>query len=87
MTLVVPRRFERTQATMCFDPGAEPLAELRAGEGVVIETADSICGIAKREAPRGFHIAEVGERLGGACPVTGPSSTSSCRWSACRSGT
>lgn len=72
MTPVAPRRFERTQTTMFFDPGAEPLAELRTGERVVVETADSICGIAKREAPRGFHIAEVVERLGGACPVTGP---------------
>lgn len=72
MTLVAPRRFERTQTTMFFDPAAEPLAELRAGERVVVETADSICGIAKREAPKGFHIDEVVERLGGACPVTGP---------------
>lgn len=72
MTLVAPRRFERTQTTMFFDPAAEPLAELRAGERVIVETADSICGIAKREAPKGFHIDEVVERLGGACPVTGP---------------
>lgn len=72
MTAAPLRRFERTQTTMFFDPGAEPLAELRAGERVVVETADSICGLAKREAPRGFHIDEVVERLGGACPVTGP---------------
>lgn len=57
---------------MYFDPRAEPLAELHAGERVIVETADSICGLAKREAPRGFHIDEVVERLGGACPVTGP---------------
>ncbi len=72
MTAAPLRRFERTQTTMFFDPGAEPLAELRSGERVVVETADSICGLAKREAPRGFHIDEVVERLGGACPVTGP---------------
>ena len=72
MTQTELRRFDRTQTTMFFDPGAQPLAELRDGERVVVETADSICGIAKREAPKGFHVDEIVERLGGACPVTGP---------------
>ena len=66
------RRFTRTQTTMYFDPEAAPIAELLPGERIVVETADSICGLAKKEAPRGLHVDEVVERLGGACPVTGP---------------
>jgi amidase len=38
----------------------------------VVETADSVCGLAKAEAPRGLHVEEVLARLGGACPVMGP---------------
>jgi amidase len=67
-----PRRFTRTQTTLFFDPAAEPIAEIGDGERVVVETADSICGLAKAEAPGGLHIDEVVERLGGACPITGP---------------
>lgn len=66
------RRFGKERTTLFFDPRGEPIAELRSGERVVVETEDSICGLAKAEAPRGFHIDEVVERLGGACPVTGP---------------
>ena len=40
----------------------------------MVETADSVCGLAKAEAPRGLHVEEVLARLGGACPVTGRSS-------------
>jgi amidase len=73
------RRFPRTATTLFFDPDAEPVAEVADGERVVVETADSLCGLAKarlgeggaREVP-GLHIDEVLERLGGACPVTGP---------------
>jgi amidase len=66
------RRFPRTATTLFFDPDAAPLAELADGERVVVETADSLCGLAQMAAPRGLHVAEVLERLGGACPVTGP---------------
>ena len=66
------RRFPRTATTLFFDPLAEPLAEVDDGERIVVETADSLCGLARAEAPRGLHIDEVLERLGGACPVTGP---------------
>ena len=62
----------RDQVTMFFDPRAEPVAEVAAGERVVAETADSLCGLVKREAPKGFAIGDVLDRLGGACPVTGP---------------
>lgn len=75
------RRFPRTATTLFFDPEAEPVAEVADGERVVVETADSLCGLAKARlgeagaaawtAP-GLHIDEVLERLGGACPVTGP---------------
>jgi amidase len=66
------KRFSRADTTFYFDPAAEPLGELASGERVIVETADSICGLAKREAPRGFRVDDVVERLGGACPVTGP---------------
>ncbi len=66
------RRFPRTATTLFFDPDADPLAEVADGERFVVETADSLCGLAQIEAPRGLHVAEVLERLGGACPVTGP---------------
>jgi amidase len=73
------RRFPRTATTLCFDPEAEPVAEVADGERVVVETADSLCGLARARlaeagggpAP-GLHIDEVLDRLGGACPVTGP---------------
>jgi amidase len=73
------RRFPRTATTLFFDPRAEPLAEVADGERIVVETADSLCGLAKARlaelggpvAP-GLHIDQVLERLGGACPVTGP---------------
>ena len=57
---------------MFFDPRAEPVAEVAPGERVIAETADSLCGLVKREAPKGFAIGDVLDRLGGACPVTGP---------------
>lgn len=57
---------------MFFDPRAEPVAEVAPGERIVVETADSLCGLIKREAPAGFAIDDVVDRLGGACPVTGP---------------
>jgi amidase len=66
------RRFPRTATTLFFDPDADPLAEVADGERFVVETADSLCGLAQTRAPRGLHVAEVLERLGGACPVTGP---------------
>jgi amidase len=75
------RRFPRDATTLFFDPEADPIAEVGDGERVVVETADSLCGLARARlaasgpaawsAP-GLHIDEVLERLGGACPVTGP---------------
>jgi acetamidase/formamidase len=66
------KRVTRDQTTMFFDPRAEPVAEIAPGERIVVETADSLCGLIKREAPAGFAIDDVVDRLGGACPVTGP---------------
>ena len=66
------RRFSREHTTLFLDPAAEPLAELAAGERIVVETADSLCGLAKARAPAGLHIDDVVEELGGACPLTGP---------------
>jgi len=66
------RRVSRDSASLFFDPRAEPVIEVAAGERFVVETADSLCGLVKREAPKGFAIDDVIDRLGGACPVTGP---------------
>jgi amidase len=69
---VQPRRFARTGCTLFLDPAGTPVAELADGERFLVETADSACGLAKREAPRGWAIEELLDRLGGACPLTGP---------------
>jgi amidase len=66
------RRVSREQVSLFFDPRAEPVIEVAAGERFVVETADSLCGLVKQEAPKGFAIDDVLARLGGACPVTGP---------------
>jgi acetamidase/formamidase len=66
------RRFSREDTTLFLDPRAEPLAEVAAGERILVETADSLCGLAKARAPRGMHVSDVVDELGGACPLTGP---------------
>lgn len=66
------RRVTREQTTLYFDPSATPVIEVEPGERIIVETADSLCGLVRREAPRGFAIDDVVETLGGACPVTGP---------------
>jgi len=66
------RRVSRDQVSMFFDPRADAVVEMAAGERFVVETADSLCGLVKQEAPKGFAIDDVLARLGGACPVTGP---------------
>ena len=66
------RHFGRDETTLFFDPDARPLAELKDGERVTVGTADSICGLWRQLPPGGLHIDEVIERLGGACPLTGP---------------
>lgn len=66
------RRFAATETTLFFDPAAEPIAELSSGERLIVNTADSLCGLAKARAPAGMHIDAIVEELGGACPLTGP---------------
>lgn len=67
-----PRVFDRDRTTLFFDPDADPIAEVGDGERIVVRTADSICGLWRQTPPTGYHIDEVIDRLGGACPVTGP---------------
>jgi len=50
------RRVRREHTTMFFDPLAEPVIEVASGEPIVVETADSLCGLVKQAAPRGFAI-------------------------------
>lgn len=66
------RAFDRDRTTLFFDPDAEPLAVLHDGERVVAKTADSLCGLWASVPATGMHIDEVIDRLGGACPLTGP---------------
>lgn len=66
------RIFDKDRTTLFFDPDAEPIAELGDGERLVVRTEDSLCGLARQVAPAGLHIDEVLDRLGGACPLTGP---------------
>ncbi|MDR2986227.1 MAG: acetamidase/formamidase family protein, partial [Nocardiopsaceae bacterium] len=70
--LAGPRRLGKEHVSMFFDARAEPVMEVAAGERFVVETADSLCGLVKQEAPKGFAIDDVVAELGGACPVTGP---------------
>lgn len=72
MTAEAARHFDASKTTLFFDPDVEPIAELRRGERVRVDTADSLCGLAKEQAPRGWDIDDVIETLGGACPLTGP---------------
>ena len=72
MTPERPRHFGRDETTLFFDPDAQPLAELKDGERVTVSTADSICGLWRQMPPGGLHIDEIVQRLGGACPLTGP---------------
>lgn len=67
-----PRRLTRDRTTLYFDPASVPAIEIEPGEHIIVETADSLCGLVRRTAPRGFAIDDVVETLGGACPVTGP---------------
>jgi len=57
---------------MVFDRDIDPVVTVDPGEPVLIETADSLCGLVKSEGDVFGHIDEVFERLGGANPVTGP---------------
>lgn len=66
------RTFTAEHTTLFFDPDGESIAELDQGERFIAWTRDSVCGLAKAEAPRGFHIDEIIKRIGGACPLTGP---------------
>ena len=66
------KRIPRTATQLFFDRDIAPVAEVEPGEQVVVETADSLCGLVKSEKDVFNHIDEVFERIGGACPVTGP---------------
>src|SRR5436309_12861231 len=65
-------RIPRSATQLVFDRDIPPVAEVEPGERVVVETADSLCGLVKSQRDVFAHIDEVFDRLGGACPVTGP---------------
>jgi amidase len=69
---MTPRRVARNNTQLFFGHAIEPVATISPGERVVVETADSLCGIVKSEADTFSHFDEVMDRLGSACPVTGP---------------
>ena len=78
-----PRRISRSDTQLFFDPAIEPVAIVAPGERVVVETADSLCGLVRSERDVFDHIDEVFERLGGACPVTGPIAVDGARAGQC----
>jgi acetamidase/formamidase len=65
-------RLGRDHTSLFLDPTATPAITVQPGERLIVETADSLCGLVKKEAPNGFDIDDVVDQLGGACPVTGP---------------
>jgi acetamidase/formamidase len=67
-----PRRVTRDRTQLFFDRELPPVVTVAPGERIVVETADSLCGLVRSERDVFAHIDEVFERLGGACPVTGP---------------
>jgi amidase len=64
--------FARDRTTMLLDPHAEPIGSVRDGERFRIETADSLCCLVKSARDTFTSFNEIIERLGGACPLTGP---------------
>lgn len=77
------RRVTRDRTQLFFDREIEPIATVAAGEHVIVETSDSLCGIVKTEADTFAHFDEVLDRLGSACPVTGPLYVEGARPGAC----
>jgi amidase len=77
------RRITRDRTQLFFDRDIEPVASVTAGERIVVETADSLCGLVKSEADTFSHFDEILDRLGGACPVTGPLYVEGARAGAC----
>lgn len=65
-------RVTREKTQLLFDREIEPVASVSPGRTLVVETVDSLCGLVKSELDTFSHLDEVLERLGGACPVTGP---------------
>jgi amidase len=71
-TATQDRVIERHETQFSFDRDIEAVASVTPGEIFAVQTADSLCGIVKSELDTFRHFDEVFERLGGACPVTGP---------------
>ncbi len=65
-------RIGRDNTQFFFDRDIEPVASIAPGRRYVVETADSLCGVIKSEHDTFAHFDDVMDRLGGACPVTGP---------------
>lgn len=65
-------RVTRDKTQLFFDRDIEPVGSITPGRPVVVETVDSLCGLVKSESDTFGHLDEVLERLGGACPVSGP---------------
>lgn len=66
------KRFDRTKTHMYFDREIEPAGSIKPGEPFIVETADAICGLIKREEDVLQSFEELFDRIGGANPVTGP---------------
>ena len=65
-------RIKRDQIQFYFDPAVEPVASIRSGESLIVETEDAHWGSIRSEQDVYQSLGEVFEKLGGANPVTGP---------------
>jgi amidase len=65
-------RIKRDQVQLYFDPNVPPVATIRSGESIVVETEDAHWGSIRSADTVYQSLAEVFAKLGGANPVTGP---------------
>lgn len=65
-------RVRRDQIQYYFDPNADPVATIRSGDSIIVETEDAHGGSIHSEKDVYQTLAEVFEKLGGANPITGP---------------
>ena len=66
------RRIKRDQIAFFFDAQAEPVATVKPGERLILETEDAHCGHVRDASTVYASLGEMFERVGGVNPITGP---------------
>lgn len=67
-----PRRIKRDQIAFFFDAFGEPVATVKPGERLILETEDAHCGHVRDASTIYASLGEMFERVGGVNPITGP---------------